>query len=443
MYRIIFISFASLFLFSCPNDDRIEVIGPGPDVKIPMDDEFVIDSFLWAVPVDSNTIRNVDKFLVPHVLLHEDLVISHVPDLEGWVALDAKTGETVWDNRGQLSDVRIADKPIQHGDNMYYTRTSSFLKLNMNTGILELKELWPPTTEFQRSFSTIDDGVIYTTITDFNNAVPDFEEWIRISVDEIVSPPLSWTRFSKYESVNNNDVVRASGDPHFFNDTNGHKNMIYGSNNRTADLIHTVNNTVTSYDLEADSIKWSKEVGKFGAFQTSGIIDEDRLYYLVDSSLICLNAETGDLLWKANPNYFDVTYAFGAGMHIAGNNLVAIALDRKTVGLNKFTGDLVWLNDYDANHPDRLASGSQQFSLGFYNDRIYYISGWGQLISLNPFDGTIRRFHLPDRPVIEEYDIQLFEPSFKFNGMTVSDDGVIYLSEGLRFLALEVPDKNW
>jgi len=441
MYKLTFILSVSLFLFSCSDDDFIETRDPNPVIEEPIN-ESLIDSFLWTVPIDSSTIRNRTHNIARHALLHGDLVIFHTPSLAGWVALDAKTGETVWDNRGQLNRSEIVDTPIQHGDNLYYMRTSSFLKLNMNTGILELKELWPVKTEFQNNYSTLDDGIIYNTIDPFNNAVPDFVEWVRISVDEIATPPLNWTRFNRYVAADNEEVFRGSGQPNFFTDANAHKNMIYPSNNRTADLINTVNNTVTSFDLDADTIKWHKKVSNFGAFSTPSLIEEDRLYYLVDSSMICLSSETGDQLWKADSKYFDETFAFGAGMHIVGNKIVAIGRNQKNVGVDKFTGEVKWFVDYDANHPDRLAKGSQQFSTDLYQGRIYYISGWGQLVSLNPESGSVRRYYLPDRPYIEEYDIQLFEPWFKFNGMTISDDGIIYLSEGLRFLALEVPDKD-
>ena len=218
--------------------------------------------------------------------------------------------------------------------------------------------------------------------------------------------------------------------------------MIHPANNRTSDLINTVNNTVTSYDLDADSIKWIKEVSDFGAFGTGTIIDEDRVYNIVDSSMVCISAETGETLWKADPRFFNETFAFGAGMHVVGDKIVAIGTNSKNVGLNKYTGEAVWFVNYDANHLDRDAGGSRQFAVDIYQGRIYYISGSGQLVSLNPDTGSVRRYYLPDRPIIEEYDIQLFEPSFRLNGMTISDDGIVYLSEGLRFLALEVPDKD-
>jgi len=158
--------------------------------------------------------------------------------------------------------------------------------------------------------------------------------------------------------------------------------------------------------------------------------------------MICQNAETGELIWRAEPRFFEETFAFGAGMHVVGDKIVAIGRNQKNVGVDKYTGDVKWFANFDANHPQRKAGGSQQYALDIYQGRIYYISGFGQLVSLNPDNGDVRVYYFPDRPIIEEYDIQLFEPSFKFNGMTISDEGIVYLSEGLRFLALEVPDKD-
>lgn len=443
MIRIFFIISVSTLLFSCPKDDDIMVSMTEPPEELePIENENLIDSFLWAVPVDSSTIRNRDQYIVRHALIHENLVMFHTPELEGWVALDGKTGETVWDNRGQLNKAEIFDSPIQYGEFMYYMRTSSFLKINMTNGNLELKELWPVADEFQYNCLGIDRDKVYSIIDEFNNIGPAFEAWLSIPIDEIVSPPLEWKRFNSYFSSENNEVKQGSGTPVFYSDINGHRNMIYASNNRTSNLINTVNNTVTSYDLDADSIKWIKEVSDFGAFGTGTIIDEDRVYNIVDSSMVCISAETGETLWKADPRFFNETFAFGAGMHVVGDKIVAIGTNSKNVGLNKYTGEAVWFVNYDANHLDRDAGGSRQFAVDIYQGRIYYISGSGQLVSLNPDTGSVRRYYLPDRPIIEEYDIQLFEPSFRLNGMTISDDGIVYLSEGLRFLALEVPDKD-
>ena len=362
--------------------------------------------------------------------------------MEGWVALDVKTGEEIWSNREQLNRSEIINSPVKHGDFMYYTRTSSFLRINMVTGDLELKELWPIETEFQSNFVVLDNGEIYSAVSDFNNTVPPFDAWLKIPIANIVSPPLEWKRFNNYFAAENKGINQGSGPPVFYTDMAGHRNMIYQSNNRTADLINTVNNTVTAYDLVEDRIKWTEVVSDFNAFEAGVVIEEDRIYSIVDSSMVCLNAETGDLLWKADPRFFNETFTFGAGMHIVGDMIVAIGRNNKNVGVNKFTGQVVWNVNYDANHPQKGAGGSQHFALDIYQGRIYYISGSGQLVSLRPQSGSVRVYHLPDRPVIEEYDIQLFEPSFKFNGMTISDDGIIYLSEGLRFLALEVPDKD-
>lgn len=444
--RIIFITSFAVLLLSCPNDDIVDLQEVGVDgedmEEIQIENENVIDSFLWAIPVDSTTISNRSKYIVRHVLLHEDKVLFHTPELSGWVALEANTGDEIWSNRGVLNKAEIFDSPLQHEEFMYYMRTSSFLKINMDNGNLELKELWPIGPEFQRNSLAIDGDIIHSTVDEFNNAKPAFEDFLSISVDEIVSPPLNWNRFNEYVAAENEDIVRGSGSPVFYTDLNNRRNLIYASVNMTLNLQTNLFNTVTSYDFEADSIKWERRIPASGPFGSGILIEEDRIYALVDRTMLCLNAETGELIWKAEKRFFDETFAFGAGMHIVGDKIVALGTNSRNIGVDKYTGVVKWFVHYDANHPDRLAAGSRQFAVDVYQDRIYYISGWGQLVSLNPNSGSVRRYYLPDRPVIEEYGIQLFEPSFRLNGMTISDDGIVYLSEGLRFLALEVPDKD-
>lgn len=440
--RLVLLFIICSFLFSCPEDEVPAQTVSQPEIVID-GDEYLIDTFLWDIAIDSSTIRVKKKHFIQHIFLYENLVVFHVPSQGGFVSMDSKSGEIVWDTRGDVDFFELSKSPLLHDGHLYYVRHSSFLKVNLANGAVEVRELWSNEIEFLENDLSIYDGEIYGRIENYDRIKPFFEEWIRLPLNEVNSP-LNWTRFNKYLADDNNGIIQGSGKPFFQKNEDGKKLLFYHSHNFLEDFITTVNSTVACYDFDQDEIIWRTVVNKDGAFDsTSHLIDGERLYYAVDGSMVCLNNKTGEILWTADPSVFNETLAFGAGSHIVNDNIILLGRNNKVITLNKYTGETVWINDFRIGHENYGASGSQNFSFNLYNGRVYYLSISGELVSLDPSNGDTRRFYLPDRPYLEEYDIHLFEPSFKLQGMKISDDGIVYLTEGLRFLAFEVPDKSF
>jgi len=102
---------------------------------------------------------------------------------------------------------------------------------------------------------------------------------------------------------------------------------------------------------------------------------------------------------------------------------------------------MIWNKTFLDYTPKNLKEGGTSgFTANIYNDKLYYINDWGSLISISVNDGSsFRRYALPDKVYLENSKIELFEPSFKHQHMTISDDGVIFTSDGFRFLAFDVP----
>ena len=431
--------FSFLIIFSC-QEEVLDLPPPPPEEIV---DERIIDTFLWEKVIDPETIQNNRLYFIDHTLIHEDNVVFYVPGMKGFVSLNLQDGTTHWDLRGMQDGLSLLQSPLKHGSEIYYVRNSSILNLDLNNGQSSVRELWPIETEFQNVSLSMYKNVMYGNIKEYGNN-PFFTEWIKVPIDDLVSP-IPWTRFGRYNGTD--DVKRPFGRPYFYRTTEGVDLMIFGASRILTfggPTPYTVlDNTVSAYDINADSIIWEHTFPEdLGGINQNRIMEEERLYSPFRLGLNCLDVENKEVLWNLDEKELGLDLSTGAGLHIYEDKLLAFGGLHTIKAFDKYTGEQLWRLDLDINDEDWFAQGSKKNTVNYYNGRVYYISSWGNLVSLDPNDGSYRHYFLDKRPVIEEYDVELFEPNFKFSAMAISEDGIIYTSEGFRFLAFEVPDKD-
>lgn len=431
--------FSIIVFFSCGEESLdIPPTSPPEEVK----DERIIDTFLWEVVIDPETIRSQRLYTIDRILKHEENVVFFVRGMEGFVSLNMHDGSIHWDNRGTLENSPIVSTPFKIGSKIYYVRTSSIVNLDLDNGQRDLKELWPIESEFQGASLRIYNNTVYGKLSEFGNN-PFFTEWIRVPFDRLESP-IPWTRFARWDGTE--DIKRGIGPPFFYKTTKGIDLMVFGASrfDTGGPATYTIlDHTITAYDLNADTVAWVRTFEEdLGGTNQSSVLDEERFYSPYRLGLKCLDVENNALLWSLDETQLGLDLATGAGLHIYEDKLLAFGGLNTIKAFNKYTGKELWRQDLGINDDDWFAQGSAENTVNYYNGRVYYMSSWGQLVSLDPNDGSIRRYFLDKRPVIEEYDVELFEPNFKFSAMTISEDGIIYTSEGFRFLAFEVPDKD-
>jgi len=399
-------------------------------------DENTLSEFIWDVAIDSTTIKEKIRYSSEYPVFYNGRVIFNNHKLGGFTALDMISGEKVWDNRGSANTRQLTNNPIQEKDKSYYVSASRLQVLNLQNGIIEVNRLWSNSDEHLKNGINIFEGDLYGEIGEFGNS-NYFSEWVVSSINDLSFE--NWNGFDRSTPNTNGGFRRLVGTPDFYTMNNGDRLMIYASGEVLPDWSDK-HNTIRAFNLDKNHYEWIKtDIDVEGGFNRPIAQEENRLYYAMEN-YYCVDAITGVTVWKVGSESITSDLSFGAGKFIYENNLISVARDNQILALDKMTGEVIWSVTMSNNDEFYKANGSELNTANIYRDRLYYISGWGRLISMNLEDGSFRQYYLEERPYIEKYDIELFEPTFKGQHMIISEDGIIYTSDGYRYLAFEVPD---
>ena len=441
---IVFVTCLYLFCFqSCLDvntDDEQIISGTDSPTNNPdyLDGAILIDSFKWIQIIDEQLLNLYKSVFTRHPQVHGDKIIYGVLDQDGFVALDRFTGNLIWDNRGVFNNTAIA-KTQEYNGFIYYNTRGGIRSFNISTGAVGVNYSLSNSNQYLGQEFAIFNDRYYAHLDDFNFSEPIFDEWI---VSEM--PPLEkndWVHFNRIEAASNNGFKRGYNFPTFFIDQNGDTTMIYAcqeSNN----LFMTGNMHLISYNLSADSIKWiNRNFTPRGGLTKAPLLDEGRLYTLGEENALCLSAESGEIIWEVGAPVIKDKLTGYADFLIHENKMIILGKVEQILCLNKFNGSVVWSRFFEITKPsDVYIGGSNRNTANIYNGKLYYINGWGSLVVTSiDDDNSFDRYSLPQLVPIEGYEIKLFEPSFSNQNMTISEDGVIYTSDGYRFLAFDAP----
>jgi len=433
----------SLFL-SCYNIDELglEMFSKSVDTtEIETKEDLpltLIDSFKWTSVIDERLL-NIHKSVFTHFpLINNGKVVYNIFEQGGFVALDIDNGHLKWDNRGDFNRHPIPH-PLEYNDILIYPNAGGVRSFNLNSGNVNHNF----SLSFENKYLNTDFGFyndkIYIHLDDLKNTNPVFDEWISSDINSLGNE--SWDHFNRIEAKANNGFKRTYYNPSFLKDKDGNDNMIYlvqESNN----LFKTGELHLISYNITADSIKWiNRNFAKVGGLSKAPIIEDNRIYVLGKEQLNCFDVETGLENWNVgSPIIKDKIYGY-SDLILHEDKIIVMGNTEQILCLNKMNGSIIWSKTFlDKNIKDLKDGGSSAYTANIYNDKLYYINDWGYLISISVNDGSsFRRYALPDKVYLEDAKVELFEPSFKHQHMTISDDGVIFTSDGFRFLAFDVP----
>jgi len=253
---------------------------------------------------------------------------------------------------------------------------------------------------------------------------------------------MNWSRVNKSEFVNDTSYTYYTSA--IYKNHLDEEVLIHIKGTNPNPLIQNDNiGELVAFNIDKNSIEWSARIDYVNGAKL--ILDEDRVY-VHGFETICVDAKNGEIIWSfGEEDGFTDQLHWGAGLFLYENMLIALGHAYQVVALDKFTGDKLWdisiSSEYVTDESD--AGGSEPYTANVYNGRLYYTSISGSLMSVDLKDGSYRRFHLPEEDYIKELDRTLNDKDFGNMHLTISEDGIVYASDGLRFMAFEVPDKNW
>ncbi len=433
----------SLFL-SCYNNDELGLVMNSDSVDnsaieivedLPLT---LIDSFKWTAVIDERFL-NIQKSVFTYFpLIYQGKVIYNIFEQGGFVALDTANGQLKWDNRGDFNRHPIP-QPLEYNGHLIYPNAGGIRSFNLNSGVV----IHNFSLSFGNNYLNTDFGFyndeIFIHLDDYKNTSPMFNEWIKSDINSLSNE--SWDHFNRIEAKANHGFKRTYYSPSFFKDKDGNVNMIYLAQ-ESDNLFRTGIFHLVAYNLTADTIKWiNKDFAPVGGLSRAPIIENNRLYVLGREKLICFDVETGMEIWNVGSPIMKDKDSGYSDLILHDDKIIIMGKTEQILCLNKMDGSMIWNKTFLDYTPKNLKEGGTSgFTANIYNDKLYYINDWGSLISISVNDGSsFRRYALPDKVYLENSKIELFEPSFKHQHMTISDDGVIFTSDGFRFLAFDVP----
>ena len=430
-YTIFFI--IVILFFSCKNEEQL---GNNIDPNLPEDQvEFELTDFKWKKMIDRPTYpRKYDSF---YPFIHEGKVIFNNWRLEGFVAMDLETGETVWDNRGQTNDAYLPMSPVKIKNKIYTIKSSGLREINLDNGEIEVGYLWPVANEFMDWEFNINENILYAEVSEYATA-STFSGWVSCPLDRLEDQ--DWTYFDRQFMINNNGYQRHIGAPTFYDKPNGEKLIIYPVVYATlafSDEYHRIE----AYNIDKGMLEWSNENG-FDTNLYVPYMDGNRIYFSGSNYVHCVDALTGKTIWKTADGSVDNVINVGGVIPYEDMLIVLSRQDGRTVAINKEDGSVIWEQPFEGWEAQLYHIGAETNTANIYNDRLYYVSSWGRLISMDLSNGSYRSFKFPQFETDEELELELFEQGLNNGHIVISEDGIIYTADGIRFLAFEVPDKN-
>ena len=398
----------------------------------------LIDSFKWTSVIDERFLKIHKSVFTRFPFINNGKIIYNTFEQGGFVALDAANGQLKWDNRGDFNRHPIP-QPLVYNDILIYPNAGGVRSFNLNSG--NVKHNF--SLSFENKYLNVDfgfyDDEIFIHLDDYKNNNPLFNEWIKSDINSLSNE--SWNHFNRTEAKDNHGFKRTYYSPSFFKNKDGTVNMIYlaqESNN----LFKTGKLHLVSYNITTDTIEWiNRNFAKVGGLSKAPIIEENRLYILAKEKLICFDVETGMEIWNVGaPIMKDKTSGY-SDLILHDDKIIIMGKTEQILCLNKMDGSMIWNKTFlNYSVKDLKESGTSSFTANIYHDKLYYINDWGSLISISINDGSsFRRYALPNKVYLEDFKVELFEPSFKHQHMTISNDGVVFTSDGFRFLAFDVP----
>ena len=367
-------------------------------------------------------------------------VIWNTPLKAGFVALDTKDGSVAWDNRGSTNNLWNPEEPKVLDNYLYYVKAGGFRKIDLNTGNIDIGYLWPHNDELMNRSIEIHDGYLYAPIEEYN--LPSkFSEWTRVPLTDL--GPDSWERFDKQTQEENDSFEPENLDPVFYTMPNGDLLIIYIQNNLGhPDGSHRNFSRMNAFNITQNRMEWMYGES-FMAYEP--IIEGNRIFSFSHDYYFCINAETGEVIWKKDKSEAGLNVETnGATLRLVSynNSLVSVGSNERIVALNKTDGNLRWSRTFEVstNQEERFSAGSIDGPINIFNNELYYLNDRGDVMVLNLNNGNTKRYYLPERSIYDDDGNTLFDADFGGHAIIIDENGVIYASDGHRFLAFRLPD---
>lgn len=315
-----------------------------------------------------NAFEKEDLSSVP--LYYNGLIITGHPSINEVYkvyAFEAETGDTVWQtsmNMLGVFDPRAEDELFLYKDKVVFSEAYDFGVIDANTGKIE----WYKTVDDMDGGSCVIDDFLYKSQYDWNRK--EISTLYRYNIYSGAEEKLFTIHKSEYGSNHSPNLMM----PVKWIHPNGDEILVM--QNRTFGWGTTGEDKmdVLAWNLTADSMLWYRDGLDERGSTSRPAIDGNKVYFFGTWHAYCIDAATGNTLWK-----YDVGVSIGgsfatANVLLVDDKLIVKQENERMHAADKETGERIWFTDKTASSPRYMT---------VRNDTIWHSSGGVQAIDAN------------------------------------------------------------
>ena len=389
-------------------------------------DPNMINEFTWQTLVDEAAISNDENSSVRYPVGYENMVVysnsNSSSDRDGFVALDRTTGSEVWSNFGQMELGLVSEEPTVVFGVLHIANENTFKSIDLSSGsILNDVAVDVVGEEELSELIGVFEGNVYTNV-EIQNGFDVTSEWLASPISN--ASPESFVRFNQSD-------VGDIGKPVFHRNANDEVLMIYSSSFPRA--------AITAYNLSTNQVEW-----EIDNFATAGVfsdieVDANGIYVAVGLSMLALNPSTGAEIWSRTHFINDLENEDG----LVQDDTRIYAVGSEVYIIDKISGDLIWTAQGFERDNGPFVPLRNGFKPVLYQNNLYFTdrSAEGLLIWVDLNDMDMDFFFIRESDVVEINGdpVRVDGLNFQDSGLAVSNEGIIFTHDRLRFLAFDAP----
>lgn len=272
--------------------------------------------------------------------------------------LDPSNGDSIWQTRivtpfefSPTSD----ENSIVYQDKIIFSTRKRMFVLNADNGEI----LWKYEDPYNYVGITVIDGYIYLADNIDNITSTMYRFDINTGVKEKVFT-IDKAEYGSNYSPNLNVPVK-------WNHPNGDEILVLQNRTYGWDTDGKPKMDILAWNLTADSMLWYKERLDGHSSSRKPAISGDKVYFYGDQHAYCINALTGETIWKYFIGEGIGNTFYTANILIIDNKLVVKPDSRQMHVVDKETGERIWFNKETRASPRMLS---------VHKDTIWFSSGW-------------------------------------------------------------------
>jgi len=380
---------------------------------------------IWQTPLHPDTLFSVTHYVAPKIYRDRVIFSRRVRRSENQklVAFNRFTGELLWvwndyfvfdGSKGYTKVRTIHSAPVYRDNLMFFTSYTGVFAVDMYTGktVFKYKE---PERYYGQGDINVYGSKIFHPVSDDSMNIMRMIDYRTGEIREVF-------RMKRYEDGYNKNMyspgcwVNGSGDTIIVFQSRESRRGPYGSRS-----------ILFSYNITRDSLMWADTIVGVSSIDQPPYIEGERIYFLIDDVLLCLDVHTAERLWVMDGSWSIGTFN-GHQMLVTEEYFFLCNTVGFLVVIEKESGHYWYLGEVGGN-PD--------YHMAYHNGRVY-LTDHHSLTIVDIFNSKNGSFVLYK---LKTHNYNIRTPGSFRNGVAIDGErGYMYISDGFYAMCLTLPE---